>query len=86
MSGMMGRVGVGEGMIINDVNLGVSAGGVEVGNVGITVAVGVAMGAVHALKLSERINKIIRLSVLLRFMFVSIPLTPRFELMFQPLC
>jgi hypothetical protein len=26
------------------------------------------------------------LSVLLRFMFVSIPLTPRFELMFQPIC
>jgi hypothetical protein len=86
MSAMMGRVGVGEGMIINAAAVEVSAGGVEVGNVGINVAVGVVMEAVHALKLSERINKINKLSVLRRFMFVSIPLTPRFELMFQPVC
>jgi hypothetical protein len=86
MSGLMGRVGVGEGMILNDVAVGVSAGEVEVGNVGINVAVGIVTEAVHALKLSERINKINKLSVLLRFMLVSIPLTPRFECMFQPVC
>ena len=81
MTGMIGCVGVGEGMIINAV-----AVGVEVGNVGIRVAVGVVTEGLHALRLSERINKISKLSFLLRFMFVSIPLTPRFELMFQPVC
>lgn len=86
MTGMTGLVGNGEGMIINEVAVGVSAGGVEVGNAGINVAVGVVKEVVHAIKLRNRINKISQLSLLLRFMFVSIPLTPRFELMFQPVC
>ena len=86
MTGMIGCVGVGEGMIINAVAVGVGDSGVNVGNAGIGVAVGVVTEGLHALKLRERINKISKLILLLRFMFVSIPLTPRFELMFQPVC
>ena len=51
-------VGVGEGMIINAAAVGVGDGGVDVGNAGIEVAVGVVTEGLHALKLRVRINRI----------------------------
>ena len=57
MSRMIGCVGVGDGMIINAVAVGVGDGGVDVGNAGIEVAVGVVTEVAHALKLSDRINR-----------------------------
>lgn len=88
MTGIIGSVGNGDGMTVKgmDVGVGGSAVLVKVGNISVKVAVGVVSDALHAVKPASSMIVRSRWNLLIRFKSVSIPLTLRFGLTFQPVC